>query len=93
MRAAAELGLDLARSMMVGDKPSDVVAGARGGRRRGVLVLTGYGLGEWEYRRAAFEVKPDHVADGPAGRGGLGAGRAATGGGLSEPARRLRRGR
>jgi D-glycero-D-manno-heptose 1,7-bisphosphate phosphatase len=28
-----------------------------------VLVLTGYGLGEWEYRRATFEVEPDHVAD------------------------------
>jgi D-glycero-D-manno-heptose 1,7-bisphosphate phosphatase len=28
-----------------------------------VLVLTGYGLGEWEYRRTAFEVEPDHVAD------------------------------
>jgi D-glycero-D-manno-heptose 1,7-bisphosphate phosphatase len=29
---------------------------------RTVLVLTGYGLGEWEYRRATFEVTPDHVA-------------------------------
>jgi D-glycero-D-manno-heptose 1,7-bisphosphate phosphatase len=27
-----------------------------------VLVLTGYGLGEWEYRRKHFEVEPDHVA-------------------------------
>ena len=27
-----------------------------------VLVLTGYGLGEWEYRRPQFEVQPDHVA-------------------------------
>ena len=35
LRAAADLGLDLARSTMVGDKPSDLVAGARGRRRRG----------------------------------------------------------
>jgi D-glycero-D-manno-heptose 1,7-bisphosphate phosphatase len=27
-----------------------------------VLVLTGYGRGEWEYRRARFPVEPDHVA-------------------------------
>jgi len=60
-RAAAELGLDLGRSALVGDKPSDLVAARRVGAR-GVLVLTGYGLGEWEYRRAAFRVAPDHVA-------------------------------
>ena len=61
LRAAAELGLDLARSTMVGDKPSDLVP-ARAVGAGAVLVLTGYGLGEWEYRRAAFEVEPDHVA-------------------------------
>jgi D-glycero-D-manno-heptose 1,7-bisphosphate phosphatase len=27
-----------------------------------VLVLTGYGRGEWEYQRERFEVVPDHVA-------------------------------
>jgi D-glycero-D-manno-heptose 1,7-bisphosphate phosphatase len=47
---------------MVGDKPSDLVA-ARAVGAGSVLVLTGYGLGEWEYRRATFEVEPDHVAD------------------------------
>ena len=61
-RAAAELGIDLSRSAVVGDKPSDVETAARVGAR-GVLVLTGYGLGEWEYRRATFPVAPDHVAD------------------------------
>ena len=30
---------------------------------RGVLVLTGYGAGEWEYRRETFTVMPAHVAD------------------------------
>lgn len=60
-RAAGELALDLARSAVVGDRPSDVETAARVGAR-GVLVLTGYGLGEWEYRRAAFSVPPDHVA-------------------------------
>jgi D-glycero-D-manno-heptose 1,7-bisphosphate phosphatase len=61
LRAASELGLDLAASTVVGDKPSDVLAARRAGAR-GVLVLTGYGLGEWEYRRDRFPAEPDHVA-------------------------------
>jgi D-glycero-D-manno-heptose 1,7-bisphosphate phosphatase len=61
LEAAGALDLDLTRSVMVGDKPSDLeVAPAVGARS--VLVLTGYGLGEWEYRREAFAVVPDHVA-------------------------------
>jgi D-glycero-D-manno-heptose 1,7-bisphosphate phosphatase len=61
LRAARDLDLDLAGSIMVGDKPSDLsVAHAVGARS--ILVLTGYGLGEWEYRRAHFPVAPDHVA-------------------------------
>jgi D-glycero-D-manno-heptose 1,7-bisphosphate phosphatase len=61
-RAAAELGLDLPRSVMIGDKPSDVGAGQAAGAAT-VLVLTGYGRGEWEYRRHEWTVKPDHVAE------------------------------
>ena len=62
LRAASDLGLDLGRSTLVGDKGSDLVA-ARAVGARPVLVLTGYGLGEWEYRRSALPVQPDHVAD------------------------------
>jgi D-glycero-D-manno-heptose 1,7-bisphosphate phosphatase len=61
LRAAAELGLDLARSTMIGDKASDLVPARRVGANA-VLVLTGYGRGEWEYRRERFAVQPDHVA-------------------------------
>ena len=61
VRAAAELGLDLTRSTMVGDKASDLVP-ARTVGAGAVLVLTGYGRGEWEYRRERFEADPDHVA-------------------------------
>jgi D-glycero-D-manno-heptose 1,7-bisphosphate phosphatase len=60
-RAAAELGLNLARSTMVGDKGSDLVPGRSVGAAA-VLVLTGYGLGEWEYRRKELPMEPDHVA-------------------------------
>lgn len=62
LRAAADHGLDLSRSTLVGDQASDLVA-ARAVGARSVLVLTGYGLGEWEYRRASFPVEPDRVAE------------------------------
>lgn len=62
LRATAELDIDLTRSVMVGDKPSDLEAAAAAGVP-GVLVLTGLGRGEWEYRRARFPVAPDRVAD------------------------------
>ena len=61
LRAADELGLDLARSTMVGDKATDL-APARAVGAAAVLVLTGYGLGEWEYQRDRFDTEPDHVA-------------------------------
>lgn len=60
LAAAADLGLDLAASVMAGDKLSDV-ATAHAAGALGVLVLTGYGLGEWEYRPAEA-IQPDHVA-------------------------------
>jgi D-glycero-D-manno-heptose 1,7-bisphosphate phosphatase len=41
-RAAEELGIDLARSWMVGDRPTDLEAGAAVGCRT-ILVRTGYG--------------------------------------------------
>jgi D-glycero-D-manno-heptose 1,7-bisphosphate phosphatase len=51
-RAAAELGLDLARSFMVGDKLSDTAAGQAAGCRS-LLVRTGHG------RAAAAAAPPD----------------------------------
>jgi D-glycero-D-manno-heptose 1,7-bisphosphate phosphatase len=61
-RAARELDLDLAASVMVGDKISDVEAGRVVGAL-GVLVRTGYGLGEVELRSHLWPDKPDHVAE------------------------------
>jgi D-glycero-D-manno-heptose 1,7-bisphosphate phosphatase len=42
IRAAADLGLDLTRSLMIGDRDSDLRAGATAGCRT-ALVRTGYG--------------------------------------------------
>jgi D-glycero-D-manno-heptose 1,7-bisphosphate phosphatase len=61
-RAARDLGLDLSGSVMVGDKISDVAVGQSVGAA-GVLVLTGYGRGEWEHQQEHWTSKPDHVAD------------------------------
>jgi D-glycero-D-manno-heptose 1,7-bisphosphate phosphatase len=61
-QAAADLGLDLSRSFVVGDKISDIEVAHRAGAR-GVLVLTGYGLGERDYRRLLWPVTPDHIAE------------------------------
>jgi D-glycero-D-manno-heptose 1,7-bisphosphate phosphatase len=47
-RAAAELGLDLSQSFMVGDRWLDVQAGQQAGAR-GILVRTGYGAHEWRH--------------------------------------------
>jgi D-glycero-D-manno-heptose 1,7-bisphosphate phosphatase len=44
MAAAEALGCRLAESVIVGDRLSDLEAGARAGLRRGMLVETGYGV-------------------------------------------------
>ena len=61
-RAAAELGLDLGRSYMGGDRWSDLRCGAAVGATT-VLVLTGYGRGDAAYVGPGQTVQPDHVAE------------------------------
>jgi D-glycero-D-manno-heptose 1,7-bisphosphate phosphatase len=59
-RAAGELGLDLTRSFVVGDKLQDLEAGAAVGAR-GVLVRTGFG--RTEEARPDRRVEPHAVVD------------------------------
>jgi D-glycero-D-manno-heptose 1,7-bisphosphate phosphatase len=59
--ASKALDLDCPKSYMVGDRGKDLEFARRIGAK-GVLVLTGYGKGEWEYCRDQWRVKPDHVA-------------------------------
>jgi D-glycero-D-manno-heptose 1,7-bisphosphate phosphatase len=59
-RAALELGLDLDRSYVVGDRETDLLAGARLGCRT-VLVRTGYGGSVLE--AGLVDGIVDHVAD------------------------------
>ena len=61
-RAAREHGLDLAASWVVGDRYADLeMAFATGGR--GILVMTGYGRGEYEWHRSSWPRQPDALAE------------------------------
>jgi D-glycero-D-manno-heptose 1,7-bisphosphate phosphatase len=61
-RAAREHGIDLKRSFMIGDRYSDIeLVRSVGGK--GVMVLTGYGRGEYEYQSNSWPSLPDHVAE------------------------------
>ncbi|OGP70297.1 MAG: D,D-heptose 1,7-bisphosphate phosphatase [Deltaproteobacteria bacterium RBG_13_60_28] len=61
LQAAQELNLDLSRSYLVGDRHMDIQTGARAGVK-GILVLTGYGRGEYELFAPAWDVRPAHIA-------------------------------
>jgi D-glycero-D-manno-heptose 1,7-bisphosphate phosphatase len=60
-QAARDLDLDLTRSYLVGDRYKDVETAAHAGAQ-GILVLTGYGRGEYEYLRHTWPAPPTHVA-------------------------------
>ncbi len=55
-RAAEDLNLDLTRSVMIGDKTSDIETGRRAGMKT-VIVRTGFGGKDGEY-----DIKPDWIA-------------------------------
>jgi D-glycero-D-manno-heptose 1,7-bisphosphate phosphatase len=60
LRAAADFGIDLARSYMVGDKPDDIAFGRNIGAES-VLVLTGQGRTARK-RLSTLGLEPGHVA-------------------------------
>ncbi len=61
-RAATDLNIELAESWMIGDRYSDIEL-ARNAGVHSAFVLSGYGRGEWEYQRAAWQHEPDLVAE------------------------------
>ena|SRR5215475_11708320 len=60
-RAAEDLGLNLSRSFTIGDRYSDIELAHNAGTRS-ILVLSGYGRGEYEYQRQNWKVQPDWTA-------------------------------
>lgn len=61
-QAAAELNLDLTKSYLVGDRWSDITCAVRAGCTP-VLVLTGYGRGDYQYIGPGQELQPAYVAE------------------------------
>ena len=62
LAASEKLNIDLTRSYVVGDRWSDLKAAAKC-RAKGILVLTGYGRGDYDYIGPTQEIQPDYVAD------------------------------
>lgn len=61
-RAETDLGADLARSWVIGDRHSDLQLAWNAGAR-GALVRTGYGKGEHTYLAPRWPKQPDLVAE------------------------------
>lgn len=61
-RAAAEHALDLRRSALVSDRYDDISMAHTMGCKS-ILVLSGYGRGEYEWNRRKWPRQPDHVVE------------------------------
>ncbi|MBI4467994.1 MAG: HAD family hydrolase [Acidobacteria bacterium] len=61
-RAREQFDLDLSQSYFIGDKYLDVRV-AHGVGSQGILVLSGYGRGEWTYQSHTWSRPPDHIAE------------------------------
>lgn len=59
--AVKDLDIDCSKSYAIGDKGLDIEFAHQFGAK-GILVLTGYGRGEWENLKDRWLVKPDYVA-------------------------------
>lgn len=62
LKAREDFDIDLSRSYMVGDKISDVEFGQKLGLKS-VMVMTGYGIGEYEHQHQDWKTAPDFMAD------------------------------
>ena len=61
-RAAGDHALDLSASWVVGDRYADLEMGHAAGAR-GILVMTGYGRGEYELHHTRWARQPDVLAE------------------------------
>lgn len=59
--AIKEFDIDLKKSYMVGDRYKDIVFGKKLGLKT-IMVLTGYGLGEYTYQRKQWTEYPDIIS-------------------------------
>ena len=61
-KACKQFPIDLSRSYVIGDMCIDMEL-AKNAKIKGVMVKTGYGLGEIEYRLPKLDIKPLYIAD------------------------------
>ena len=60
--ACRDLDIDLSLSYVIGDMCDDIELAKNAGIK-GIMVKTGYGLGELKYRLPKRNIKPDYIAD------------------------------
>ncbi len=61
LRAAEEFGVDLSQSFVIGDRYGDIELAHNAGAHS-IFILSGYGLGEYEYQRQSWKLQPTWVA-------------------------------
>jgi len=61
LRAADEFQIELKRSYVIGDRYGDIELAHNAGTKS-ILVLSGYGIGEYEYQRQHWSIQPDWIA-------------------------------
>jgi D-glycero-D-manno-heptose 1,7-bisphosphate phosphatase len=61
LRATDEFQIDLKKSYVIGDRYGDIELAHNAGTKS-ILVLSGYGMGEYEYQRNHWSIQPDWVA-------------------------------
>lgn len=61
-RAAKDFDIDLSRSWMIGDRHSDIELAHNAGVRS-AFVMSGYGRGEWAYKRQTWTQQPELTAE------------------------------
>ena len=59
-KAVEEFGVDLSKSFVVGDRYGDIELAHNAGTRS-VFVLSGYGMGEYEFQRQRWSLQPDWI--------------------------------
>ncbi len=62
IKAKKDFNLDLKKSYMIGDRYKDIEFGHDQGLKT-ILVLTGYGLGEYSYQSKDWKIKPDFICE------------------------------
>ena len=60
-QACSDFPVDLSRSYLIGDRYKDMLFGKKFDLKT-IMVLTGYGRGEYENQRQSWQELPDHIA-------------------------------